>query len=69
MSAQKGVNVTDNEYALQERVNRLEDIVLTLTGWLVEAQSGLGNQDFQGVAEKIKNSRMIYEMDAAKDEE
>lgn len=39
---------------IEQRVERLEKAVLTMAGWLVDAQTGFGVRDYEGI-ERILN--------------
>ena len=45
---------------IEERVGRLEDAVSTMAQWLVQAQTGFGAQDAEGI-EKILRGEMPKE--------
>lgn len=57
---------------LEARVYRLEELVSTLSAWLVSAQTGFGKQDYEAIDRLINESRDKYDNDrlmALQDEE
>lgn len=48
---------------LEARITRLEDLVGTLAAWLVQAQTGFGQQDYGGIERLIQESRKKYNSD------
>ena len=49
--------MSDREDLLEKRIHDLEEIVGTLAAWLVQAQTGFGKSDAEGIWDLIDKSR------------
>lgn len=49
--------MADPKLQIEQRLDRIEEAVSTMAHWLVEAQTGFGEQDAQGIDKILRGEK------------
>jgi hypothetical protein len=47
--------MAEGKLQIEQRLNRIEKAIVTMAAWLVEAQTGFGEKDYEGIVEILKD--------------